>query len=81
MNKERKVISIHKRWKVNDEWNEERTQYLKEKTKRKFTFFGLLSKYYWKTIDSEIVPQVVWLQKAIFGDELTGWKSKFKEYI
>jgi hypothetical protein len=78
---ERRVISIHNRWRVNKEWNEERIQYLQEKVLRIFTFFGILSKYYWKTIDSEIVPSNVWLQKAVFGDELTGWKSKFKQYI
>ena len=76
---DKKVISIHNKWKENGEWNEERIQYLQEK--RKISFFGLFTKYYWKTIDSEIVPQHVWLQKSIFGDELSGWKSKFKEYI
>lgn len=78
---EKRVVSIHNRWKSNGEWNEERVQYLQERRERPWTLFGLLPKYYWVTIDSEIVPQVVWLQNAIFGDEHTGWKSKFKEHI
>lgn len=76
---EKRVITVHNRWKQNKEWNEERVQFLQEK--RKTSFFGLFTKYYWKTIDSEIVPQNAWLQKSIFGDELTGWKSKFSKYI
>lgn len=74
---EKRVVSIHYRWKKNGEWNEERIQYLQEK--RSISFFGLFRKYYWRNIASEIVPQVVWLQYAVFGDQLTGWKSEFKE--
>jgi len=72
-----KVISIHTKWRENGEWNEERTQYLKQKYHTSF-IFGLFKWTYWKTVDYEIVPQYVWLQNAIFGSDIDGWKSKFK---
>lgn len=78
---EKKVISVHNKWRANGEWNEERIQYLQEKRKRCWTIFGLLSKHYWVTIDSEIVPSHVWLRYAIFGSDIDGWKSKFAQYI
>jgi hypothetical protein len=77
---EYKVLPIHSRWRKNGEWNEERKQYLKQKVYTSFAF-GLFKWTYWKTIDSEIVPQHVWLQNAIFGSDIEKWKSKFSKYI
>lgn len=79
--RERRVISIHTKWKSKGEFHERRIQYLEEKRKYRFTFFGLLPSNRWVRIDSEVVPSHVWLQHAIFGDQLTGWVSKFKDYI
>jgi len=78
---EMRVTSEYFKWISNGEWNEERIQYLEQKVTRKFTFFGLFPKSYWKIIDSEKVPSFVWLQAAIFGDQQTGWRSKFSQYM
>lgn len=78
---EYRLQAIHSKWKKGGEFQEERVQYLQVKVTRRFTLFGLLEKHYWKTLDSEIVPQHVWLQKSVFGDELTGWKHKFSNII
>jgi len=74
---ELRVIGIRRTW-INklDEPEEELTQYLQRRVERKYTFFGLLSKYYWETIDKKIVPSFAWISVGCFGS--TDWESKFK---
>lgn len=79
MEKEYRVIAKHRSWRNSfGEPEEERTQYLQEKKIRGFRLFGILSKHYWQTIDSEIVPSFAWIHKGVFGDE-SSWKSKFSK--
>jgi len=72
-----RVIGIMHTWtNKNNEPEEELIQYLQKRCKRKHTFFGLLPKFYWETIDLKIVPSFAWIHKCIFGDE-SNWKSKW----
>lgn len=76
-----RVISFSITWESSlGDKEEERYQALEIKINKSY-LFGLIKYSYWKELDREKVPKNVWISKGAFGDESTGWKSKFKDYM
>lgn len=53
----------------------------KESYTKTFNHLQIRVLFIWITIDSEEVPNHVWISKGAFGDERTGWKSKFNNRL